>query len=238
MKNNNILIAIILCLTGTTLFAQNVDEIMKKYMDVTRTEAAVQSNINYALYKNEDGTKAYESYDGVQIRKQEVFYQQLQKMEYIQGKDFVVKLNADQKLMMVGYASQPILQGVDQIASDKLLEYFNEKNIEDKTSYWEVTLSSQEPELSDISRIILHINKESFKLSKQILFFDTISDFAVYEEKAEPDMGIPRLEITYTNYNNTITNPKVLEKERYFIYKDDNITAAPEFKDFEVILAN
>ena len=220
------------------LWAQDVDAILKKYMEVTRTVTALQSDINYAMYKNEDGTKAYESYNGIQIRQQETFYQQLDKMEYIQGKDFVVKLNKDQKIMMVGYSSEPILRGVDQVATDKMLNYFSDKKLKDNQTHWEIELSSQEPELSEIARIILHIDKTTYRLSKQVLFFDIVSDFAVYEDKSEPNMGIPRLEITYSNYLDTIENTKVLEQDRYFTYQDDTISAAAEFKGFEVIMAN
>ncbi len=238
MKVSSTLKLLIICLLGNTLWAQNVDDILKQYIEVTKNQTAVQSNINYAMYKNEDGTKAYESYNGIQIRASETFYQQLDKMEYIQGEDFVVKLNKDQKLMMVGYSSEPIIKGIDQIATDKMLEYFDEKSLKDSQTYWEIELSSQEPELSEISKIILHIDKTTFKLSKQILFFDIVSDFAIYENESEPDMGIPRLEITYSNYVDTIKNSNLLNQNRYFVYKDKTITPAEEFKNFEVIMAN
>ena len=238
MKTINKLTLLILCLLVNVLSAQEVDDILKKYMEVTRSVTALQSDINYAMYKNENGTKAYESYNGIQIRQEETFYQQLDKMEYIQGKDFVVKLNKDQKIMMVEYSSEPILRGVDQVATDKMLGYFNDKKLKDSQTHWEIELSSQEPELSEISKIILHIDKNTYRLSKQILFFDIVSDFAIYENKPEPDMGIPRLEITYSNYLDTIKNSKVLEQDRYFTYNDSKINAAAEFKGFEVIMAN
>jgi len=237
---NRILISIMLCFGCVTITAQTATEILGNYIDHKKIEQQYQVNVRYALYKGKDDKKVYESYEGFLAKRKHVLYQKLGTMELAQGEDFIVKLNSEEKAMLVGYASKPIFNSIDQLDNEMLLKLFNEKTLEDHGEIWKIILTSNASELSQFSTIELYLRKSDLNPVKQIFHYNTVSDFSAYKKNAEnSELGNPRLEITYNNYSKDLTlNRNVFERSRYFIYRDNKILATDEFKNYEILHAN
>ena len=232
---------LVLTLTSIQLFSQNNTDIFKQYIETKKNQKEYQVNINYAIYKGMKGTKAYESYDGVEAKLNDNFYQKLHNTELIMGADFMVKLNPDEKAMLVGYASQPVLTNFNQLDISKVLEFFKEYTVTEKDNYWKVVLTKPNYTLLAQFKIIeLHIEKETLRLQKQIMYYGSLADFAQYEKnKTTKDLDVPRLEITYENYQNEINlNKNILNSSNYFLYENNTITTAPKYKGYQIIYPN
>lgn len=231
----------LLVLTGSSIKAQTANEIFEKYINSKKAEKEYQMNISYSLYKGKEGQKVYENYEGIQAKQNDAMYQKLSSTELILGVDFMVKLNTTEKAMLVGYSSKPIFNKEDMLDNAKILEVFKKKEMKDLGTHYKLVLSEpQNAVLSDFSSIELHIDKERFTLSKQIFHYALASDFSIYsKEKNEPEYDNPRLEIDFSDYTFVIDIPKdVFNKDRYFKYKDNKITASNTYKGFEIIYAN
>ena len=238
MKRNILFITIIF--SFNSLLAQTASEILDKYIDSKKIEKHFQVDINYALYKGLDGTKTYESYNGLLAKNNGTLYQKLGSMELIQGEDFIVKLNSEEKAMLVGYSSKPIYNNINELDNEQLLKIFNEKILEDDGDQWKLILTSKSVELTQFSKIELYLRKSDFQPVKQVFVYSTISDFSAYDKKEKtPNLDNPRLEIVYKNYQIKVTiNENVFKSSRYFVHGNNQITAAVEFKDFEILYAN
>ena len=226
-------------ISGVTL-AQNATEVFENYLEQKKKENNFQVDITYALYKGKEGKKAYESYKGVQAGSDDAVYQKLGDMELIQGKDFIVKLNKEEKAMLVGYSSKPIVPQLNQIDNTKILQLFEEKILKNEGDFWRLTLTSSASELSQFSSVELLLDKSNYTLIKQIFYYSAVSDFSQYDtSKTEQDLNNPRLEITYKNYSNTVKiDSEVFKSTHYFSYKNNKLSAASTYKGFEIIPIN
>jgi hypothetical protein len=235
-----ILLYILVVFTFNSITAQTATEILDKYIDHKKVEKQFQVDINYALYKGLKDAKAYESYNGLLAKSNGVLYQKLGSMELIQGKDFIVKLNSEEKAMLVGYSSKPIYNNISELDNEQLLKVFDEKILEDNGDLWKLTLTTKSAELSQFSKIELYLKKSDLQPVKQVFIYSTISDFSAYDkEKTKENLDNPRLEIVYKNYKMNISvNEKVFNSSRYFIHGNNQIKVAAEFKDFEILHAN
>ncbi|PHS08258.1 MAG: hypothetical protein COA88_07180 [Kordia sp.] len=222
--------------------AQDFKTEFNTYLAAKKVEKNHQVNINYNLYKGIKGTKSYESYSGVQAKLGSVIYQKVATTEYILGKDFVVKLNHDEKAMMVGYSSKSLQTDITQLDVESLRPYFKETLVVDHGNYLSFDLSFGNVQNIPVSKVILEVSKKDYSLKKQIVYYNMLSDFSVYDtekkDKRKAELNMARLEISYTGYKNKIDLDKsVFVKETYFIYQNNTIETAKQFKDFELFFA-
>jgi hypothetical protein len=231
---------IIAFLISGVAVTQNATEVFENYLEHKKKENNFQVDITYALYKGKEGGKAYESYKGVQAGSNDAVYQKLGDMELVQGKDFIVKLNKEEKAMLVGYSSKPIVTQLSQIDNTKILQLFEEKTLKNEGNLWRLILTSSASELSQFSSIELLLDKSNYTLVKQIFYYSAISDFSSYDKnKKEQELNNPRLEITYKNYSHTVKiNSEVFKSTHYFSYKNNKLSAASTYKGFEIIPIN
>ncbi len=231
---------IIAFLISGVAVAQNATDVFENYLEQKKKESNFQVDITYALYKGKEGKKAYESYKGVQAGSNDAVYQKLGDMELIQGKNFIVKLNKEEKAMLVGYSSKPIVPQLNQIDNTKILQLFEEKILKDEGGFWKLILTSNTSELSQFSSVELLLDKSNYTLVKQIFNYSAVSDFSQYDtSKTEQDLNNPRLEITYKNYSNTVKiDSEVFKSTHYFSYKNNKLSAASTYKGFEIIPIN
>ncbi|MEO1032278.1 MAG: hypothetical protein AAFX55_12775 [Bacteroidota bacterium] len=223
-------------------YTQNAEDVFDSFINAKKSDIEYQVNINYALYNGKSGKTAYENYNGVQAKYNGVFYQKLKLTEFILGEDFLVKLNPEERAMLVGYSSNTIITNPNHIDNTEILRTFENKTLEDLKDQWKLVLSQPKTSsLLEFSTVELYIKKDSYNLNKQVIFYSYIADFSVYSNhKGEtPQKGNPRLDIIFTDYQDTIS----LEKEKfrrsnYFIYKNDKIFPSKNYEDYEIIFAN
>lgn len=235
---------ILLCIATVficnSIIAQTATEILDKYIENKKAEKQFQADINYTLYKGLDGVKAFESYNGLLAKNNGTLYQKLGSMELVQGKDFIVKLNSEEKAMLIGYSSKPIYNNIDQLDNTQLLQVFDEKKLIDNGNTWKLILTSKSSELSQFFSIELYLRKSNLQPIKQVFIYSAISDFSAYNSKeTKPNFDNPRLEIVYKNYRKTIDiDENLFKSSRYFIHSKNQITTTAEFKNFEILHAN
>ena len=81
-----------------------------------------------------------------------------------------IKLNSEEKAMLVGYSSKPIYNNIGEMDNAQLLKIFDERKLEDDGDAWKLTLSSKSAELSQFSTIELYLRKSDFQPIKQEYF--------------------------------------------------------------------
>ncbi len=235
-------IFIITIILSYNTYAQSAEEVFERYINAKKTNTEYQVSINYALYNGKSGKMAYESYNGIQAKYNEVFYQKLKRTEFVLGKNFMVKLNPDEKAMLVGYSSSNIIDNPNSIDNSKILKAFEDKKLEDVKDYWKLTLSKpKDSSILEFSVVELYIDKKTFNLNKQVVFYNYIADFSVYKatQNSLPQKGNPRLDIIYTNYKDTISlDKKKFKRSHYFTYEKEKIFPSESYGDYEIIFAN
>lgn len=229
----------IVFLTLTYSSAQTAESILQEYLNVKRNETSLQVDISYSMYKGKNGKEPTESYKGVQAHLGKTFYQKLGTMEYIQGEDFMVKLNTEEKAMLVGYSSKPILNDLSLLNNEAVLGYFKDMELKDMGNKWLLIAKSNVTSLMPFSKMEFYLSKKDYKLYKQVVYYSSLVDYSdSYKDKTiKPDYDNPRLEVVYTNHSNKISLKKnTFSKERYFTYKNNNIIASNLYKGYSVVL--
>lgn len=234
-------ITIVLIIVSVFGYSQNPDEILIEYFNEKKNKKEYSVHMNYSTYKGKNGTDKIESYDGVESRLNDCFYQEIGPMKFVYGKDFMVKLNKEEKAMLVRFPYTTPLSNWEKIDEKVIIDQFKDRQLIDKIDYWVLILKPKNNSISSTySKMEIHISKKGLKLLKHIFYYALSMDFSSIENKSnKPNYKKPRLEITYSKHSNkSLIKKSSFNKERFFNYVDNNIIASKHYQGYEIIIPN
>ncbi len=230
-----IVIALIVLFGTIQVQAQSFEEILEATLQKTKSLDSYEVTTEYKMYRGLDDPKVYEGYKGKLIQNGTRLYQQLGAMEYVQSDSFYVKLNHDDKEILIGNLEEAQTPQLSNFDLASILGHFEKDKLSSEGNYHKIELIGKDRNPLQIAKLDLYIDKESMLLMKQSMIFSRLNDFSVYENKPSPqDLDVARLEITYSNYSDTIDDEK-LTQERYFAQHGETVVLSKEFSDFELI---
>lgn len=230
----------LILLLSFNLWGQEAKPILDRYMEVREGEQEYQSTVTYKLVRDNQFSRPLEKYSGIEGRWKGVFFQEINKTKIISGEDFSVKLNSDEKAMLVGLSSTKFPKGLNGMDATGFYKFFNQVSLKKEKGTYVISLS--EPTLSEVSEFVkieLFIDKETFRLERQVFHYANATDFSIYNGSGgERDLGMAKLVIEYSNYREEVLlNKELFKKEYYFHYDGNKITASPRYKDYELLYA-
>lgn len=219
-------------------FGQSFDEVFQKGLDQMKDKQAYEVNTAYKLYRGIDGTKVFEEYSGILSKKGTSTYQRLGGMELLNTDSYLVKLNHDDKEILVGKNANTVSTEMSTMDISLILQYFEKGTIQDRGNSYELEFNGKPGNELKIGKLLIHLNKKTNLISKQVVFFSYVTDFSAYDPNTlKKDFDLTRLEISYSNFKENI-NENNFNIERYFSIVNDKILIGKEFKDFEFFPAN
>jgi len=216
---------------GLQVHSQNIKEILTHIQQEVSTND-FKVNLKYQLFKGVDGEKSLESFDGIYLKSGVNFYNKIKNTETIVGNDFMVKINHDQKAMLYDNFEIDKSKPTDMLNLTILLKNFESPSVQDLGETWKCEMTAVEYSQMPYSKVVLFVDKKTYRIKKQILFLTSIMNFS----DDATDFNIPRLEIEYSNYTSVNATDKLLfKREKYISIKNNKIIPSSRFKEYEII---
>ncbi|MBX2828552.1 MAG: hypothetical protein KTR22_10320 [Flavobacteriaceae bacterium] len=218
--------------------AQTYQEILEKTLEKTEAMGVYEVSTEYKMMRGLDNPKVYEHYTGKLVQNGSKIYQQLGAMEFVQSDSFYVKLNHDDKEILIGTLKDTNSPQLSDFDLEAILEHFENGKLIKNGKYFKIELKGKADNPLQMAKLDLYVDKESYLLRKQSMIFSRVTDFSIYEEgPATQDLDAARLEISYSDYNSNVDS-NLFAQERYFQHLGDDIVLGEEFSDFELIPLN
>lgn len=224
-------IAFLFFIGGTTaIFGQTAKEIIAKINDQLTAAKPLHFETSYKLYKNIKSQTVHESYTGVfQKNSQNEIYMKIGDTEFINLKNCSIKLNPNEKAMVI---SNPQAFSLGTFDFNKLLTLCSIPSCKDYKTYWEIHLIPNKFSGLNYEKIVLQVNK-NYTIKKQQFYFNSGYDFS--KDYTKQEISNPRLEIDYSNYNNNpVKTPKFNSGLFFTIAKNNKIIPTAGYKGYEI----
>ncbi len=218
-------------LLSLSVSGQNVNEVLKKMSAQLSQNKPLQFDTRYDLYRDAKAKTVYESYKG-NFRKNDRndVYMKIGNTEFINSGKMALKVNHDQKAMVITDRQQFSTGDFDV---SKLLQFCKIQSFKSFKEDWEIILVPNEFSGLTYSKIVVLVNK-NYTMKKQTFFYNTGIDFS--KDYRKQDVTHPRLEITYTNYNHNPVSAQLLNTGLFVgIAKTNKPAATAKFKNYEII---
>ncbi|WP_044397231.1 hypothetical protein [Lacinutrix sp. Hel_I_90] len=230
-------------LTVTGVSAQTFDEVFNQFSAVKKKQTDYQVTLNYNLYKGIKGTKSYEQYSGLMAKYNTHTYQEIGAMVHLQMPKGFIKLNTEEKAMLVGLSSEDVQPSLEAIDPDLIYSYYDKGTLEVTKTTYKLSFSAKEYSSLPTSRIEFHLDKNTYQQSKVVIYYSSLKDFSFYEKdhlekKTDALVDFPRLEISYSDYSSKIKiNKNYFSQDTYIKVTPNKISGVSQYKNFEIILA-
>ncbi len=183
---------------GITAQQGEMKSLLKKVADFYTNSGEYYIDINYKMYRGLTGNQVTESYNGVLIKKGAFYKMEVLGTEVLQFGD--EKLILDHNNKLISYAKDKTQNPAELITNmNTFLQYYNEYQILDKGSNWVCEFVSSKKNIQQLpyGRVLLYVNKKTYALARQELYFSSVVPFKGKNGDTEYDYG--RLIITLEN---------------------------------------
>jgi len=180
--------------------AQSASEVFENYIKQNREQALYKVKVAYKMYRGKS-TQPFEITRGEKQYTKEGFYERINKVENIIGKDFYTQINHEEKVVFFNPQSIPY-KGVENFDITVLEPFFTLSPldiVQNGTVYKLVFQLKNSIENFQYSQIEFYVDKSTYKLMRQVFYASSAVNFSGVKGKTEFDTQ--RLEVVYTNYN-------------------------------------
>ena len=235
VKKNKHLLSIVFLLIGfTATNAQQLSttEVFKKVATYYETLNTYNFEVAYRMYKGHTGKQLTESYKASMYKNGNVMQLELLGAVILQFPNTQLTINDEHKTLI--YTKIP--DGALTKSPFDISKFLNlyesvSTRLKGNTLILEMTLKNSKIPMP-YSKIIMHIDRMTYALKKQELFFSTKFAFVDKEGKKSEDVG--RLEITFQSKSNPVNwNPKL---EDYIVIKPNKkVNLANAYRLYTII---
>jgi hypothetical protein len=203
---------------------QTVENVIKKAAEKFKTEKYFTYNIKYNIYNDQNSNVVNYTYSGFLLKKNDIMYYKIKNTEFVQFKDYSVKVSKDEKAIQVSKDENA------QMPMDlsQFLKGFNYKFIGNDKTNWICELVPAKVSQIMFSKIVIYINKQNYSVSKQVLYF--LNPIEENKKKAKPKTEI----IFSTRNKNQASDNFLIDEKNYFIRSNKDIKVASRFKEYEL----
>lgn len=229
MKNLFLIFAFVSFSYGIAQVPQ-VDDLLNKSIK-TYDKSVYKLDLKYNLYGTHTSSDVIESYSGSYILDHKNSYLSINNTITINNgvQNKGVKIYKDEEKIETFSTSN--IADVNPIDISKFLKYFKDRTIEDMGNYYRCTLISGVITQLPFGKVVLEIDKESYHIKKQVLFF--LNAVTYKDQNAQEKQGNPRLEVQLNNYKTQLSKS---QKQLFNLsnYTSNN-TAVGEYKSYKVV---
>lgn len=212
-----------------------VKEILTKVENTYNSNNELSLNLDYKLYNSYSSKIVSESYKGLVVKNNKNTYLKIYNTEFLQTSTRSIKVNHDQKMMLVFNKSQ-MDSNMNPMNLSNLLKNYKTQNLIDKGDYWICSLQTGKYTQMMYGKIEIYVHKKTYQVEKQVFY---ILEKAAYKDsKGNEKFDFPRLEISFKkavlnesvkkeifSLNNyiQISNGKIIPSKKYSNYTIQNI---------------
>ena len=213
------------------LFGQDAKEVILKMQEVYQKYDNLEYNCVYDLYKGHQNQDAQSSYSGYVYKEKELVYQQIDKAEMIYGNDFFLKINQNEKAMIL--EQQQVYQSMNSDL-DKSFEECRAIDLEDKGDFYLITMTLKSTSQIPYSLVKLAIDKKKYYLTQIDLYYSDAENFS--EVANTNDMAQPHLKISFTDISfSPKKKSELFEMSKYLSKTNNELVLTPAYIDYELL---
>jgi hypothetical protein len=207
-------------------------QVIKKATEVYNKQEYLSYNSKYALYLDNTSQKIYEQYNGVVLKKNNINYFKIKNTEFIAFKDYDIKINHDEKAIVIENGATNEMQE-SPMSLDNYLKGFDSKLILTNKEFFICELTPAKISQVMLSKIVIYIRKTDYSIAKQSLFF--IEKMESKDAKGKTIYTAPRLEISFKPRNKDSKRDDLLvNKENYFTEKSSQIIVSKRLSAYQL----
>lgn len=222
----SILLFVVLALT-VSAWSQDVHSVLTK-VNETYSDKNVSYSTKYELFKGHKSNAVYSSYLGEVLSYASNVYQKIDKTEFIYTENFSVKINSQDKDLVVLAGKNNVNPELDL---ELALKECSSSKLEDKGSFYRIILSMKPESSLQCSVIKLEINKTNFTLNQIDIYYSFLQDFsAVYTQK---DLNQPHMRIKFSNMNlDAISKAGLFSESSYYSVDENTIEPSGTYASY------
>ena len=192
--------ALIICLAGL-VHAMDARQVIERMQKVYRETPSFDYTCRYELFKGHKSNDVFDSYAGYMCRSKSGYYQKIDQSEFIYANDFFLKINHEEKAMLLDLPQKNIQLNAD---FDAALKNCSALKMEESEEHYEIIFLIKITSAIPYSVIRLRIDKKDYQLLRMDLYYTSAQDFS--KDKNKPDFQQPHLRISFDKLN---TRPKI-----------------------------
>lgn len=207
-------------------------QVLKKATETFNKQEYLSYNSSYSLYLDYTSQKKHEQYSGIVLKKNKVNYFKIKNTEFVSFKNYGIKINHDQKAIVVENESTNEMQE-SPLYMDNYLKGFESKIISTNKEYFICELTPAKISQIMLSKIVVYIRKSNYGIAKQTLFF--VEKMESKDSKGKTIYTTPRLEISFTpRTKNEKADNFIVAKENYFTEKGNEIIVSKRLSAYQL----
>jgi len=215
--------------------AKKVANLLDKSQNVYTKHANYSVTTNYKSYGAHNDTEVLQEYNGYMLKQGNTNYLGISNTAFLSTGQHMLKVYGNEKV--IEYLDQPdnTILNKSPLQLQQLLKYYKYKDITDNGTHYICTLQTSYITQMPYGKIVIHINKKDYTITKQILYLLTRLPY-ISPKTGEKKMGNPKVEITLSNFKTKLTKEDraLLQLSTYLNINGAKVSASTAYKDFKI----
>ena len=186
-------------LISTAIYAQypSAQETLSKVETYYQTVNEYSLQVEYKMYRGYSGNEVTESYKGFMSKFGDISQTEILGSQILQFPEAQLVIDSKNKTLTYRKTSRDVAQKLPMDIST-FLKFYEETatNIKGNILIYEMKLKNSQIPLP-YNRLLIHVNKDTYEIEKQVLFFATKVPFV--DESGKETLDSARMEITLKN---------------------------------------
>ena len=232
-RNIKYLAGITFLLIGMSIYAQppSALEAFTKIENYYKTVKKFNFQIEYKMFRGYSGNEVTESYKGSIYRYGDISQIKILGSEILQFPEAQLTINSENKTIRYNKISKDVIQK-SPVDVSTFLKFYKETSakISGNILIYEMVLKNAQIPIP-YNKIIIHVNKDTFEIEKQIFYFATKVPFV--DESGDETLDSARMEISFKQ--NSFTTQKVPKLNDYVFVEGNNVRLAKAYQTYTII---
>jgi len=219
-----------ICFSIGFVNAQTGEDYLKLMQANYKDVNAMQINMQYTLYKGYDGQAVIEEYKSVYNKLGNASYRKINRTEIINNEGVQVKINHDQKVILVSE-----LRSTEAIDIDfsQILKRCESISLSQKSNHSVVHLDLKVGQDIPYTRISIEVNSK-FLIQKVTLYYATKINFS--NDYLNKDLDFPKLVIQYNEFKQKWKDQdEILTIKNYVKFKGSQLVLNERYTNYQII---
>ncbi len=221
-------------LVSQNFHAQNEKEIVELLEKTNNYYSKSQQplDFNYKLFSTYTSKLVTEEYNGFYVKKGVSNYIRIHNTEFLQEGSLGIKINHDQKMILIINSKEKSKTNTPLDIST-YLKHFKTKILKTSGNNYTIILQTNVLTQLPYGKVIIEIDKTSFKIKKQILYF---LDNVPYLEKGVKKNDTPRLEILINDKKiSSEVIDEIFKTQNYNIKTKGEYTLSEKYSNYKLL---
>lgn len=231
LKKRSFLVFFFFCFSvvGLSQSTETVEHVFIKLNEKYGRSNNYSLTTSYRLYKGHDSGILSEHYIGRLYHSNEGTYQKVKNTEYISTDNYSLKVNHDEKAMVLD-------KGINRSFFEEYnsaLKACSSFELEEKTNNWIVSLFFYGPSNLPFYKLTITVNKSSYDLKEINIYYSSKVDFDPSFESS--DWAKPHLKIKFNATTQSDINSSIFDKENYYRITSGKLTLNSRYSAYQLI---